>query len=232
MLKDCLEVFERQMEKVRIKGRGEDSLILDSYIPADGCYILVNSKGEIICQVDLKFNKKTKQMEGISERHYDKLCFFDYHSRLVSMDKPVDSKKVIHSNNYLSFWVKQENLSNGKLNEEAIDRYFDVLSNPEKKYSKSKDRQMYEYIADQLVEINEEKLERCRNWIKKYIFNLEELGISLSGKNYLKIFFEEDRECYLQEEQRYLITKIFNKNDYNQEIDKKIWGLPNDNLGG
>lgn len=132
MLKDCLEVFERQMEKVRIKGRGEDSLILDSYIPADGCYILVNSKGEIICQVDLKFNKKTKQMEGISERHYDKLCFFDYHSRLVSMDKPVDSKKVIHSNNYLSFWVKQENLSNGKLNEEAIDRYFDVLSNPEK----------------------------------------------------------------------------------------------------
>ena len=62
MLKDCLEVFERQMEKVRIKGRGEDSLILDSYIPADGCYILVNSKGEIICQVDLKFNKKTKQM--------------------------------------------------------------------------------------------------------------------------------------------------------------------------
>jgi CRISPR-associated protein Csh1 len=231
VLKDCLEVFERQMEKVRIKGRGEDSLILDSYIPADGCYILVNSKGEIICQVDLKFNKKTKQMEGISERHYDKLCFFDYHSRLVSMDKPVDSKKVIHSNNYLSFWVKQENLSNGKLNEEAIDRYFDVLSNPEKKYSKSKDRQMYEYIADQLVEINEEKLERCRNWIKKYIFNLEELGISLSGKNYLKIFFEEDRECYLQEEQRYLITKIFNKNDYNQEIDKKIWGLPNDNLG-
>lgn len=230
MLKDCLEVFERQMEKVRIKGRGEDSLILDSYIPADGCYILVNSKGEIICQVDLKFNKKTKQMEGISERHYDKLCFFDYHSRLVSMDKPVDSKKVIHSNNYLSFWVKQENLSNGKLNEEAIDRYFDVLSNPEKKYSKSKDRQMYEYIADQLVEINEEKLERCRNWIKKYIFNLEELGILLR-KNYLKIFFEEDRECYLQEEQRYLITKIFNKNDYNQEIDKKIWGLPNDNLG-
>ena len=64
MLKDCLEVFERQMEKVRIKGRGEDSLILDSYIPADGCYILVNSKGEIICQVDLKFNKKPNKWKG------------------------------------------------------------------------------------------------------------------------------------------------------------------------
>lgn len=43
------------------------------------------------------------------------------------MDKPVDPKKVIHSNNYLSFWVKQESLGNGKLNQEAIDRYFDVL---------------------------------------------------------------------------------------------------------
>ena len=61
-----------------------------------------------------------------------KYAFFDYHSRLVSMDKPIDPKKVIHSNSYLSFWVKQENLSNGKLSQEAIDRYFDVLESPEK----------------------------------------------------------------------------------------------------
>ena len=132
MLKDCLEVFKRQMQQVKEKGRAEDALILDSYIPADGCYISVNSDGIIACQMDLKFNKKAKQMEGISQRYYGKMCFFDYHSRLVSMDKPVDPKKVIHSNNYLSFWVKQESLGNGKLNQEAIDRYFDVLKNPEK----------------------------------------------------------------------------------------------------
>ena len=231
MLKDCLEVFERQMERVKEKGQGEDALILDSYIPADGCYVIVNRDGKIASQMELKFNKKTKQMEGIAERYYDKVCFFDYHSRLVSMDKPQDPKKVIHSNNYLSFWVKQESLSNGKLNQEAVDRYFDVLKNPENKYSKSKDRQMYEYISAQLDEIDQENLEWCRNWIKEHIFNLEELGISLSGKNYLKIFFEENEERYIQEEQRYLITKIFNKNDYNQKIDGKIWGLPNDNLG-
>lgn len=231
MLKDCLEVFERKMKLVKEKDRGEDALILDSYIPADGCYVIVNRDGNIASQMELKFNKKTKQMEGIAERHYDKLCFFDYHSRLVSMDKPQDPKKVIHSNNYLSFWVKQESLSNGKLNQEAIDRYFDVLKNPENKYSKSKDRQMYEYISAQINEIDQEKLEWCRSWIKENIFKLEDLGISLSGKNYLKIFFEEDEERYIQEEQRYLITKIFNKNDYNQEIDGKIWGLSNDNLG-
>ena len=231
VLKDCLEVFKRQMQQVKEKGREEDALILDSYIPADGCYISVNSDGIIACQMDLKFNKKAKQMEGISQRYYGKMCFFDYHSRLVSMDKPVDPKKVIHSNNYLSFWVKQESLGNGKLNQEAIDRYFDVLKNPEKKYAKSKDRQMYDYIAAQIDEINVEKLEWCRDWVKKHIFSLEDMGISLSGKNYLKIFFEDTEERYIQEEQRYLITKIFNKNDYNQEIDGKIWGLPNDNLG-
>ena len=48
------------------------------------------------------------------------------------MDKPVDPKKVIHSNNYLSFWVKQESLGNGKLNQEAIDRYFDVFKKSRK----------------------------------------------------------------------------------------------------
>lgn len=90
---------------------------------------------------------------------------------------------------------------------------------------------MYEYISSQIDEIDQEKLKWCRNWIKGHIFKQEELDISLSGKNYLKIFFEECEERYIQEEQRYLITKIFNKNDYNQEVDGKIWGLPNDNLG-
>ena len=132
VLKDCLEVFKRQMQQVKEKGRAEDALILDSYIPADGCYISVNSDGIIACQMDLKFNKKAKQMEGDFAEILWENVLFDYHSRLVSMDKPVDPKKVIHSNNYLSFWVKQESLGNGKLNQEAIDRYFDVLKKSRK----------------------------------------------------------------------------------------------------
>ena len=67
MLKDCLEVFERKMKLVKEKDRGEDALILDSYIPADGCYVIVNRDGNIASQMELKFNKKTKQMEGIAD---------------------------------------------------------------------------------------------------------------------------------------------------------------------
>ena len=121
-------------EKFDIKTIQNDSSKKYNYSSSDNAVASVNSDGIIACQMDLKFNKKAKQMEGISQRYYGKMCFFDYHSRLVSMDKPVDPKKVIHSNNYLSFWVKQESLGNGKLNQEAIDRYFDVLKNPEKKF--------------------------------------------------------------------------------------------------
>ena len=68
-------------------------------------------------------------------------------------------------------------------------------------------------------------------WIKENIFSLDKFNMDFAKKNYLKIFFEDDRELYIQEEQRYLMTKIFNKNDYNLEVDNLILGLPNDNLG-
>ena len=67
--------------------------------------------------------------------------------------------------------------------------------------------------------------------LKEHVFCLDELGLNLKKKNYLKIFFEEDELLYIKEEQRYLVTKIFNKNDYNMELDDQIFGLPNDNLG-
>lgn len=54
------------------------------------------------------------------------------------MNKIIDSKKIIHSNNYLSLFIKKESLTNGKLTNEIIDNYYEVLSNPDIKYSKSK----------------------------------------------------------------------------------------------
>lgn len=90
---------------------------------------------------------------------------------------------------------------------------------------------MYDYILDQVGEVDQEKLEQHRDWLKEHVFCLDEFGLNLKKKNYLKIFFEEDELLYIKEEQRYLVTKIFNKNDYNMELDDQIFGLPNDNLG-
>ena len=88
---------------------------------------------------------------------------------------------------------------------------------------------MYDYIAKKIGEVDQKKLEKNREWIKGHIFGLDEL--ELNRKNYLKIFFAEEPKLYVQEEQRYVMTKIFNKNDYNVEIDGQIYGLSNDNLG-
>ena len=42
MLKECLEVFEDMLEK------SQGQLVLDTYIPADGTYLIVDDAGNII----------------------------------------------------------------------------------------------------------------------------------------------------------------------------------------
>lgn len=231
MLKDCIEIFARELEKTEEQFGNREKFILDSYIPADGDYIVVQKDGTLKSR-SFKLDKKTRTLNGMisGSQLDDDIKFYDYHSRLVSMDKPQDPKKVIHSNSYLSFWVKQDSLDNGKFDMQAIDRYYDVLKNPRVKYKNVQDAKMYDYIAEKVGDVNQEKLEYSRNWIKQNIFKLKDMGIELTGKNYLKIFFEDDKELYVREEQRYLMTKIYNKNDYNIEIDGQILGLPNDNL--
>lgn len=230
MLKDCLEIFQKQLNE-QASNNNEDRMILGEYVPADGDYLIVQRDG-MIGKCSIKMDKKTRIPETEWEgNQYENLCFFDYHSRLVSMDKPQDPKKIIHSNNYMSFWVKWDSMENGKCDELAIDRYFNILKNPEEKYKKSKDREMYEYIAKQIGDIDQEQLEKNRMWIKNHLFELDKFVDGLNKKNYLKIFFEADPECYIKEEKRYLITKIYNKNDYNIEFNNQIYGLPNDNLG-
>lgn len=230
VLKDCIDIFTKELDKVQAECGDSDRLILDNYIPADGDYIIVKKDGTLKkCLVKLNKKERVVIVEG-DNSIYDDIKFYDYHSRLVSMDKPQDPKKVIHSNNYLSFWVKQESFENGKLDEQAVDRYFDVLKNPRAKYKNAQDSKMYDYIAEEVGDVNQEKLESCRDWIKQNIFKFKDMQLELTGKNYLKVFFEENKDLYIKEEQRYLMTKIYNKNDYNIEINGQIYGLPNDNL--
>lgn len=229
MLKDCLEIFEKQLRRTEQESGKQDKLILDTYIPSDGTYVIVN-RDNTIKWCNVKFNKKTREAEGIPPSIKPLIRHYDYHSQLVSMDKPQDPKKVIHSNNYLSFWIKQESLTNGKLTPETIDRYFDVLADPKKKYTKPQDRQMYEYIEGQVGAVDQVKLERSRVWIHENIFSLAEQDVELTGKNYLKIYFEDDESLFTREGMRYTVVKIYNKNDYNLKLGEIILGLPNDNM--
>ena len=235
MFKECLDVFLEMLKH-------EDNLILKGYIPADGSYVIVKNDGTVK-NADIKFDKKTRNLNCTDDTLLNDICFYDYHSKLISMNKPIDIKKVIHSNNYLAFAVKKESITT-KLTEAIIDNYYDTLKNPlEKKYKKSKEAsKIYQKFEEDHGVVNITLLEKCRSWIKQHIFSIDKLiDIDLKKKDYLKIFFEvfeadeednkKNKELFIQEDNRYIYPNIYNNNYYNVEVDGKIQGIPDNNMG-
>ena len=235
MFKECLDVFSERLKH-------EDNLILKGYVPADGSYIIVKNDGTVK-NADIKFDKKTRDLNCTDDTLLNDICFYDYHSKLISMNKPIDIKKVIHSNNYLAFAVKKESITI-KLTEAIIDNYYDTLKNPlEKKYKKSKEAsKIYQKFEEDHGVVNITLLEKCRSWIKQHIFSIDKLvNVDLGKKEYLKIFFEvfetneednkKNKELFIQEDNRYIYPNIYNNNYYNVEVDGKIQGIPDNNMG-
>lgn len=216
-----------------------DKLILDSYIPADGTYLLLkfneNNEFEKFLTVNIKLDKKTRDIDRTIEK-LDVISCLDYNSKLLDMNKPIDGKKVIHSNNYLSFFVKKESLlldksGNRKLTEEIIENYYEILKNPSLKYEKkNKSKEIYETIENDIGKVDLDKLNKVKEWIKENIFSLD---IDFTKKDYLKILFlfKEGEKDFIREGKRYTIPNIFNSNDFNVRINNNILGVPNDNMG-
>ena len=224
MITECLQVFQKVLEK-------DENVILREYIPADGTYVLVDKNYQIKGEpVEIKMDKKTGIIDKSSE-YYNEICFYDYHSKLISMNKPLDPRKVIHSNNYYSFWVKKESIVNGKLTEEVIDQYYEILEEPGKKYDKGKVLELYQAVEESLGSVKQDILKKNKAWIKEHIFSIKEfISVDLEKKDYLKIFFEAETSEYEKEGKRYFIPNIYNSNDYNIKIEDKVLGLPDNNL--
>lgn len=229
MNKDLIDIFN-----VQYNAKGE-KLITDNYTLADGTYIMVNTDGNIKYQKE--FDKKVSQII-----EFEEFITRDYLSKYLESNKSIEKSKLIHSNNYMSFFIKKETLNleefakkkkKANIKEfilECIDDYFNVLENPKNKYSKKKEAlKLYKEIEEQLGLSNVEKVNYCRNWIKENIF---QIGENLKDyKGYLKIFFDFPIEEYEKESNRYIIPNIYNSNDYNTEFNEEILGLPNNNMG-
>lgn len=231
MLGECLEIFGNYTQEEREKR------IFGDYIPKDGTYILVGKDGKIKEVTEFRLDKKTGEINRNAEYLQDFL-YYDYHSDLISMNKPLDAEKIIHSNNYLSFWVKKESFLNGKLTPAVIEGYYDVLEHPERKCEKTKSLSIYRKLEEEIGPVDAEALRRNKEWIEKNIFVLEEyvmtewnIQIDFQKKDYLKIFFEADREIYQKEGDRYFIPNIYNSNQYNVTIEDEVFGLPDNNQG-
>lgn len=200
---------------------------MNDYILAPGTYILVDEKNGTSKRLEVKKNQNRDSADD--SELYDIFAKYDYRSVLVDMNKPIDSKKVIQSNNCFSFFVKKESVTNGKLNESRIEEYYEFVKDLSKKYSGSSDkekRKILKELMEKYDEISLERIEKMKKWIKENIFKLE-----LEGKDYLKVFFNAEIEEYQRESEKYVLPNIYNNNRYNLEIDGENRGLPNNNMG-
>ena len=229
MIDEALEVFKKIYDK-----EGE-KLVVNKHIPKDGTYILVNIKsGKIIEKLNISYDKKAKKVDGEFNQYYSYFKAFDYYSNLVDMNKPMDPKKTIHSNQIYSFFIKKDSIRENKLTKSIIEGYKKNLLNPEEKYNSKEGKELYKNIAEKLPKIEKDIVEDIFLWIEDNVNgNLLEND---NKKDYLKIFFvEEDLdkslEVFKSEHKRYLIPNIFNSNDYNKKIGETIYGLSNNNMG-
>lgn len=218
MIKDCLDAFKR------LYGTEEEinQLIADNYILAEGTYIIVYN------YVDYKVIEIDKEnQKDITNDYYKYLTERDYLSKLLDMNKPIDPKKQIHSNNYLTFFIKKDKIKDIK--EEVIINYYKILKKPINKYKNDKNKkQLYEKIEKKEGKPDIEQIDKCFKWVKENLNKL--LSEIKNDKNYLKIFFEESIDIYKKESNKYLIPNLYNSNDYNITSDEITFGVPNDNL--
>ena len=229
MIDEALEVFKKIYDK-----EGEE-LVVSKHIPKDGTYILVNIKsGKIIEKLNIFYDKKSKKIDGELNQYYGYFRAFDYYSNLIDMNKPMDPKKTIHSNQIYSFFIKKDSIRENKLTKSIIEGYKKNLLNPEEKYNSKEAKELYKNIAEKLSKIEKDIVEDIFLWIEDNVN--ENLLENDNKKDYLKIFFvEEDLdkslEVFKNEHKRYLIPNIFNSNDYNKKIGETIYGLSNNNMG-
>ena len=229
MIDEALEVFKKIYDK-----EGE-KLVVNKHIPKDGTYILVNIKsGKIIEILSISYDKKSKKVDGELNPYYGYFRAFDYYSNLVDMNKPMDPKKTIHSNQIYSFFIKKDSIRENKLTKSIIEGYKKNLLNPEGKYNSKEAKELYKNIAEKLPKIEKDVVEDIFLWIEDNVN--ENLLENDNKKDYLKIFFVEDNldkslELFKNEHKRYLIPNIFNSNDYNKKIGETIYGLSNNNMG-
>ncbi len=97
MLQEYVEVFSKILEEKTEKW------LLDNYVPKDGTYILINMENDFAVEktLNIKTDKKAGIVQGETDSDYSFISYLDYYSKLIEMNKPIDSSKIIHSNNMM-----------------------------------------------------------------------------------------------------------------------------------
>ncbi|MGN0193287.1 MAG: hypothetical protein ACI4CY_07185 [Candidatus Gastranaerophilaceae bacterium] len=228
MLKDCIEIFEKEIENYKKNNPNGDaiSFITDDYPLTAGTYFLLDLETGAV--------KETLEVEKNSERTsdlYRKFAKIEYLSMYLNSDKAVADKKIF-SNNIYSFIVKKESVAENKINENLIDGYYDKILS----FNQDKDthkRKIYLDYEEKHGAINVENAQKARAAIKNFfekIYLETQNEQSPEKEDRLAVFFDVEIGEYEKEGNRYVSANIYNKNKYNYPKADEVFGLPDNNM--
>ncbi len=216
MILDLLDVYR--------KNAVSNSLLIENYQLREGLYFRLYGyhKNPDILQIEKR--------SSYSGELWEFFRTVDFYSQLVDMNKSVDPKKQIHSNNIYSIAFKAALLTEGANAEEnckvSIIRYYQALRSAQTNDAKLVSDYHFTPPDEQIIKHNQEYAVSLIPYIEKQISKRK-----ISSNVYIKLYFMADIAEYIQESKRYLIPKIFNKNEYNVDIAGKLYGLSNCNMG-
>lgn len=228
MLRETAQIFEKEYSD-KSRDDDKDYMISVNHIPEDGDYVLLEEFEDGYREFErivVKKDKKTRQVETTNP-YFSFIRSADYISRYLESNKAIKDKNI-HSNNYLTLFIKKENLFNNKINNNALTEYYEVFRAPyNSKYKDYPIRASYEAAEQKYGVSNIRRIEKIEKWVKENLYNL----CSESDKTYLKLFFYcDDMESYRNESEKYILTNIYNSANYNVTLNDKIYGLPNNNM--
>lgn len=253
MIRDLTVGFQKAQEKF-------PSIIQDNYKLKEGVYIRLKleqdweSQSAAFEQNHVIIVRKEEEPQNVELLNWFK--YRDYLSSLPDMNKPVDPKKQVHSNNPFTLFMKKEvflgEKQGGKYTpQENINRYLlatgsdpvrqkwlEMIPGNKNGIDKSQFFQASEYAVMLTYLDSDERLqliEKITEWFHTNLTALTAYIGQLSFKNYVKLFFTLDspnpgitcEQMYDFEYSLYIIPKIYNSNDYNQLVAGELVGLPN-----
>ena len=231
MIYDILEPFRKEYTQ---KG---DKLILDNYELKEGIYIKVLADGLTKSFIVKRKNRELTFSDldgGLNYSAYEWFKARDYYSSYLNSNKSFYDKKI-HNINYLSLFVKIDSfISNDPkkiLKDDAIKYQYKHLCNY-KKFNKKQEREILETFSEQLQDrVRRKDIIIKYKWIRDNIDTIIELAKEHEVKNYIKIFFDEPIERYQEESNIYYAIKIFNDIGFSKNIEGKVFGLSDSNMG-
>lgn len=222
MLENLLEGFKKAYEQYG------DDFISDAHRLDEGLYIRVYEDGKIESHI----YKKLADDIAI-DPIYKWFQKRDFISKYLESNKAIPTKPIkrIHSNNYLTWFVKKDTIVDS---DKALTRKETIEMN-QSYFEALKDKKLNSKVVLNLLEgdFSEKHFGFCQQFMTDNYPKIEEEILKHKEEFvfYVKVFFDFDFRIYQRESNRYFYHKIFNSDAYNLNVDGTLYGLSNFNMG-